>query len=303
LRAIRDAFELAHDQIQLRGTLTMRPKISIALCALAATAAHAQTTNSYTLSDVALHATAADCWMVLNSTKVYNVTPFLSVHPAGAAVMLPYCGKDGTPGFASVPHSSNAVALEATYLIGTLVTAPAAISVTLTPANATLAVGGTVQLTAKVANSTAGVAWSVSPSTLGTISASGLFTATAAGQGTVTAASTQDSTKSASALVTVSSVVPSTGTITVALSPSALTLEAGARHHFTAQVTHATQGVTWSVKGSIGTIDRYGVFTAAMTPGTGAVVATSINDPTKTATAQVTVTATMCTPARQGRDD
>jgi len=70
--------------------------------------------------------------MVLNSTKVYNFTPFVSMHPGGST-MVPYCGKNGDPGFASVPHSSNAVALETTYLIGALVAAPAPISVTITP--------------------------------------------------------------------------------------------------------------------------------------------------------------------------
>src|ERR1700704_270531 len=162
--------------------------ILLSAALLTAGVLHAQTT-SYTLADVAKHATAADCWMVLNSTKVYNFTPFVSMHPGGST-MVPYCGKNGDPGFASVPHSSNAVALETTYPI----------SVTITPPNATIKIGGTEQFTPTVVGSTAGVAWTLSPSTLGTISASGLFTGVVAGQGTVTAASTQDATKSASAL-------------------------------------------------------------------------------------------------------
>jgi len=181
-------------------------KILLSAALLTAGVAHAQTT-SYTLADVAKHATAADCWMVLNTTKVYNFTPFVTMHPGGST-MVPYCGKNGDPGFASVNHSSNAVALEATYLIGALVAAPAPISVTLTPSNATIKVGATEQFTPTVVGSTAGVAWTLSPSTLGTISASGLFTGVVAGQGTVTAASTQDATKSASALITVSAATP-----------------------------------------------------------------------------------------------
>jgi len=53
---------------------------------LAASVANAQL-PSYTLANVAAHATATDCWMVLNTTKVYNFTPFVSMIPAAA----PWC--------------------------------------------------------------------------------------------------------------------------------------------------------------------------------------------------------------------
>ena len=264
---------------------------------LAATVAQAQST-SYTLADVAAHASASDCWMVLNSSKVYNLTPFIAMHPGGNSIVAS-CGKDGTSAFASVPHTSNAVALEATYLIGSLATAPVAISVTISPANAALNVGSTAQFTPKVANSTVGVAWTVSPSTLGTISASGLFTALAAGQGTVTAASMQDSTKSATALITVNSSTPVPGhTIAVTVSPSAMTVNAGSRAKFRATLANSSQGVTWTASAALGTIDKNGVLIAAQTPGTGTVTATSVEDPTKSASAQVTLTAVSCRPER-----
>lgn len=48
-----------------------------------------------------------------------------------------------------------------------------------------------------------GVTWSVSPSSIGTVSNSGLFTPTATGVATISATSTQDPTKSGSATVTV----------------------------------------------------------------------------------------------------
>jgi len=268
--------------------------------------ANAQTAN-YTLADVAKHATATDCWMVLNS-KVYNVTAFIPMHPGGN-IMVASCGKDGTAAFNGVPHSSNAVALEAPYLIGNLVsTAPASISVQLAPTNATVNVGATVQFTPTVTNSTSGVAWTVSPSSLGTISSSGLFTAVTAGGGTITATSMQDTTKSASASITVSATPsPPAHTITVTITPSALSLNVGAKAQFTATLTNSTQGVTWSATKSIGTIDKNGVLTAAMTPGTGTVTATSIDDPTKSHSVQVTVTPVQCTPAQGGgghdRDD
>src|ERR1700737_1026219 len=145
----------------------MKRLLMIAALVGASVVANAQSAT-YTLADVAKHATATDCWMVLNTTKVYNFTPFVTM-PPGGSTMVPYCGKEGDPGFASVNHSPHAVALKATYLIGPLVAAPAPISVTLTPANAAIKVGGTEQFTPKVVGSTAGVAWTLSPSTLGTI--------------------------------------------------------------------------------------------------------------------------------------
>lgn len=269
---------------------------------LAATLAQAQTT-SYTLTDVQAHATATDCWMILNTNKVYDFSPFISMHPGGNA-MVPYCGKDGSAAFTNLPHSSNATALQATYLIGSLVAAPAAISVTLTPTNATLNIGATQQFTPKVANSTVGVAWTVQPATLGTISASGMFTALAAGQGTLTAASVQDSTKSASAVITVSSTPTGGGaqSIAVSVNPSAMTVNVGSRARFRAHVSNSTQGVTWTTSGGVGSIDNRGVLTAAMTPATGSVTATSVEDPTKTATVQVTLTAVNCGHGRPDKE-
>src|SRR6202140_3236597 len=73
---------------------------------------------NYTLAQVATHNKSTDCWIVLNKTEVYNVTAFLSVHPAGPSPITPYCGKDATTAFNNVSHSSSAVAMEATYLIG-----------------------------------------------------------------------------------------------------------------------------------------------------------------------------------------
>lgn len=269
--------------------------ILLSAALLTAGVVHAQTT-SYTLADVAKHATAADCWMVLNATKVYNFTPFVSMHPGGST-MVPYCGKNGDPGFASVNHSSNAVALETTYLIGALVAAPAPISVTITPSNATIKIGGTEQFTPTVVGSTAGVAWTLSPSTLGTISASGLFTGVVAGQGTVTAASTQDATKSASALITVSAATPPPpAAITVSVNPSALSLTTGATHQFSATLTNSTLGVTWTATAAIGKISATGALTAAMVPASGKVTATSMQDPTKSASVQVTLTAATTVP-------
>jgi hypothetical protein len=236
--------------------------------------------------------------MVLNTSKVYNFSPFIAMHPGGVSSLTRYCGADGTQAFNNLPHSSNAVALETPYLIGNLVAAPLPISVSIAPANATTTVGGTVQFNPKVNNSTTGVAWDVAPSSLGSISASGLFTAVTVGSGTITATSQQDSTKSASATITVSSTpTPTPTTIAVTIKPSAMTLNQGARMRFKARLSNSTSGVTWSTTGSIGTIDTRGMFVAGLTAGTGTVTATSVDDPTKSASAQVTITAVTCGPS------
>src|SRR6201993_4598867 len=91
---------------------------------------------NYTLAQVATHNKTTDCWMILNNTEVYNVTAFLSIHPAGAGPMTPFCGANATTAFNNVGHSTRAVGLEATYLIGNLVSST--ISVSISPTTTTL---------------------------------------------------------------------------------------------------------------------------------------------------------------------
>jgi hypothetical protein len=65
------------------------------------------------------------------------------------------------------------------------------------------------------------VSWAVSPTSMGTVSSSGVFTPSGAGTATITATSTQDSTKSGSASVAVTAV----GTLSISISglPSGVT--------------------------------------------------------------------------------
>lgn len=240
---------------------------------------------NYTLADVAKHNSSTDCWMVLNKTEVYNVTAFLSVHPAGPSPMTPYCGKDATTAFNNVGHSSSAVAMEATYLIGNLVAS--AISVSVSPTTATVATGSTQSFTATVTGSTKGVTWT--STSVGTIDSNGLFTAVSAGTGTVTATSVEDTTKSATAQVTVTSSGGGGGGVSVSLTPATASVSVGGTQQFTATVTGSSSGVTWTVTGSVGTVDANGMFTATKA-GMGVVKATSVTDPTKSASATVSVT-------------
>ncbi|MDP9087538.1 MAG: cytochrome b5 domain-containing protein [Pseudomonadota bacterium] len=274
----------------------MRKIILSAVLLAASVAAHAQTT--YTAADVAKHATATDCWMILNTSKVYNFTPYTSLHPGGKASISSACGQQGDAAFASVPHSANAVAIEASYLIGTLGAAVPPISVTVSPSTATLALHATQQFTGTVKGSSSGMTWTVSPANLGTISANGMFTATTAGQGMVTVASQQDQTKSATAMVTVSAATPPPppAAVTVSVTPSALTLSTNSSHTFVATVTNSTQGVTWTASAAIGKINTNGVLVSAMAPATGTVTATSVQDPLKSASVQVTLTSPVAAP-------
>jgi len=53
--------------------------------------------KEYSLEEVARHDKPDDCWIIINN-KVYDVTPFVSQHPGGVAV-LRNVGKDSTEGF------------------------------------------------------------------------------------------------------------------------------------------------------------------------------------------------------------
>jgi uncharacterized protein YjdB len=243
---------------------------------------------NYTLAQVATHNKSTDCWIILNKTEVYNVTAFLSIHPAGPGPITPFCGADATGAFNGVNHSSSAVAEEATYLVGNLVAS--SISITISPTTASLTTGQQQTFVANVTGSTKGVTWTAS--SVGKIDASGLYTAVSAGTGTVTATSVEDTTKSATAQVTVtSSGGGGGGGVAVTLTPASMTLSVGATQQFTANVTGSSAGVTWTATGAVGTIDSKGLFTATKA-GMGVVKATSIADPTKSASANVTVSKT-----------
>jgi Bacterial Ig-like domain (group 2) len=88
----------------------------------------------------------------------------------------------------------------------------------------------------------------------------------------------------------------STGPVTVQLSPSSLTLKAGAKQQFTATVLGDNNTtVTWGVdsagagNSTTGTISPAGLYTAPLSQGTHTITATSVADATKSASAIVTV--------------
>ena len=54
--------------------------------------------TSFTISDVAKHATAESCWSIVNN-EVYDLTTWISKHPGGSEAILSICGKDASSAF------------------------------------------------------------------------------------------------------------------------------------------------------------------------------------------------------------
>jgi arylsulfate sulfotransferase len=195
--------------------------------------------------------------------------------------------------------SSAAPSMTAT---ATVIVQPQVITVAVSPSSAVVLAGQIKQFTATVTGDTTGVMWSVNGiaggnSTIGPIDSLGNYTGPAVTQNiavTITATSKKDPSKSASVSVTV--IAPQ---IVVTLSPQSTVLIAGQVTQFKATVTGDTTGVVWSVNGTkggnstVGTIDSAGGFTAplSMTNTTATVNAASKADPTKAASASVTIIA------------
>ncbi|MBI5526804.1 MAG: hypothetical protein HY897_10770 [Deltaproteobacteria bacterium] len=128
---------------------------------------------------------------------------------------------------------------------------------------------------------------------LGTLDATGLYRTPAvvppAGQAVVTATSTEDPSKSATAIVTI------TDPVEITVSPDAVTLNAGMTQQFDAVVMNTLNpNVVWTVEGGAqnGTIDSAGLYTApgiVPNPPEVTVRAESEADPSKSATATVTI--------------
>jgi cytochrome b involved in lipid metabolism len=66
------------------------------------------TLPSYTLTQVAAHASSTDCWMVIDDA-VYDLTFFVNMHPRGKSSIVSNCGKDASQAFDNVGHSDSAI--------------------------------------------------------------------------------------------------------------------------------------------------------------------------------------------------
>ncbi len=181
---------------------------------------------------------------------------------------------------------------------------PPSITVSVTPASTSVLLGNALSFTASVSGTPdPGVAWTVNGApggnaTIGTITTSGLYTAPAdlptAASVEIRATSHADASKSGAAQVTLAS------DISLSLTPGAASVELGAVKNFQAVLAgsgHPDAAIRWSLSGiacpaSCGTLDQSGNYTAPQTmPPAGAnVVAQSVADGSKQATAAVQIT-------------
>ena len=160
------------------------------------------------------------------------------------------------------------------------------VSISVSPTSVSLQASQTAQFTASVS----GVNWSLS-SLAGSLSSSGLYTAPVSIAFTqvltITATLAADSTKFATATVTLNP----TAKPTISISPTSSTLNPGQTQQFT-----STAQATWSISNATGTISSTGLYTA---PGsvssqqTITVKATLVSDTTVFATASVTLNSTV----------
>ena len=173
---------------------------------------------------------------------------------------------------------------------------PAApVSISVSPTSASLSGGKSATFTPTVTGSTnTSVTWSMSPS-VGTL-AGGVYTApgtiSTAQTITVKATSAADSTKTASATV---SLVPA-ASVSISVSPASASLSGGQSTTIKPTVTGTTNtGVVWSMTPSLGTLSN-GVYTAPSPISlqqTVTIAAASAADPTKIASAVITLVPTV----------
>lgn len=194
-------------------------------------------------------------------------------------------------------------AQDATKSASTTVTLLPDVTVAITPATATVVLGARQAFTATVAgDSNQAVTWSVNDvaggnSTVGTIDASGNYTAPATlpnpATVTISATSQADTHAVGKAQVTL------TQAMQISISPSQPSVRLQETLQFTATVQNSTNtAVTWSVNGTAGgnavtgAIDSNGLYTAPATlptPAAVTVTATSVQDPSKSASTTVTL--------------
>jgi hypothetical protein len=174
-------------------------------------------------------------------------------------------------------------------------TAGKVISVTVAPSGVNVVVGTTLQFTATVTDTfNQAVNWSVvGGSADGTISATGLYTAPASvpspAQVTIMAVSQKDSSKSATATLTVTTKSQPSN-VSVVVSPGAASVANYGTQQFTAAVTGSTNtAVTWQVNGTAGGSRTLGyISSSGLYAAPGGVPTTASGGNTTTTTFTVT---------------
>jgi hypothetical protein len=232
------------------------------------------------------------------ASQSYAITVYGSTNQGVTWSLSPVLGTISAAGVYTAPYltSKTPVTITATSVVNRTKTVSAIASVEpfvgvrVTPTSAYVGPGQTLQYSALVGGlSSTSVAWTISPA-VGTITANGLYLPPSTISGTttvtVTATSTVDATKFGTATLTV-------GPVAVSVTPATATLAVGKTGQFTATVKGTTNtAVTWSLSPQIGTISSTGLYTAPPSISAATTItikATSVADPTKSATAKLTV--------------
>jgi hypothetical protein len=184
--------------------------------------------------------------------------------------------------------------ISATVILNPPTPAPV-VAVSVSPTSASLNAGESVQFAASVSGSSnVAVIWSMTP-VAGTLSSGGLYTApanvTSQQNISVTVTSVADSMKSATAIVQLN---PLTAPIvSVLVTPPSANVTAGQTVQLSAAISGTSDTrVGWTLSPAAGTISPGGLYTAPSTivsQQTVIVTATSIADPSKYATSQITL--------------
>jgi hypothetical protein len=254
-------------------------------------------TASVTFTPIGVAITTTPVAMVAGATQTFAATVTGDTTLNAGVTWSASVGSVTAAGVYTAPTPVPATAATITATSKSDTTKTATASVTFTPVGVAITttpvamVAGAIQtFAATVTGDTAlnaGVTWSAS---VGSITASGVYTAptpVSVASATITATSKTDTTKAATATVTLTPIA-------VSVSPTTATLIGGASTTIVATVTGDTTlnaGVTWTA--STGSITATGVYTAPAVIGSttsATVTATSKTDTTKTATATITLT-------------
>ena len=143
----------------------------------------------------------------------------------------------------------------------------------------------------------AGVIWSMPAGSSGTLTSNGIYTAPSviAAQQTVTITATSEAPTANTATATISLLPP----VTISLTPGSVTLTGDQTQQFIASVANTNNtAVAWTITPiGTGAIDVNGVYTAPSSISgqqTVTITATSQEDPTKSASAMISLATTQC---------
>ena len=214
-----------------------------------------------------------------------NTAVTWSVQEGAAGGTITAAGHYTAPSDAGVFHVVATSVADATKSATAVVTVPVAL--TISPSGARISPGGTQQFSATVRGTdNPAVRWSVREANGGSITDSGLYTAPAyVGNFSVVAASVAQPSENVTASVTVPP-------LSITIAPVIAGVRVGTTQRFTVTVEGTQQrDVIWSVQeGSIGgSVTQEGVYTPSATLGTFHVMTTLVADPSRQASAAVTL--------------